>query len=73
MCLLVLRSEEYQEAVAQGWNLKEVCKTQRGDDWRRPRLCHIIKDPVTGMGLSILPVEGEIHTRTHINIVKWNV
>ncbi|XP_062845017.1 NHERF family PDZ scaffold protein 4b [Trichomycterus rosablanca] len=59
LCLLVLSSEEYEQAVAQGWNLKEVCRAQRGEDWRPPRLCHIIKDPAAGLGLSILPVEGE--------------
>uniref|UniRef100_A0A4W4FY26 PDZ domain-containing protein n=1 Tax=Electrophorus electricus TaxID=8005 RepID=A0A4W4FY26_ELEEL len=57
--LLVLGSEEYEQAMAQGWNLREVARAQRGDAWRPPRLCHITKDPVTGLGIIILPVKGE--------------
>lgn len=59
LCLLLLSSDEYEQAVAQGWNLKELCKAQRGEEWNPPRFCHIIRNPVSGLGLSIHPVEGE--------------
>ncbi|XP_026777870.1 NHERF family PDZ scaffold protein 4b isoform X1 [Pangasianodon hypophthalmus] len=59
LCLLVLRSDEYEQAVAQGWNLKELCRAQRGEEWKPPRLCHIIRNHVSGLGFSIHPVEGE--------------
>ncbi|XP_076867912.1 NHERF family PDZ scaffold protein 4b isoform X2 [Brachyhypopomus gauderio] len=59
LCLLVLGSEEYEQAVAQGWNLREVARAQRGDAWNPPRLCHITRDPVAGLGFSIQPVHGE--------------
>ncbi|XP_072524980.1 NHERF family PDZ scaffold protein 4b isoform X2 [Salminus brasiliensis] len=59
LCMLVLDGEEYEQAVAQGQDLKELASAQRGEGWRPPRLCHITRDPVTGLGLSILPVEGE--------------
>ncbi|XP_053474518.1 NHERF family PDZ scaffold protein 4b isoform X3 [Ictalurus furcatus] len=59
LCLLLLSSDEYEQAVAQGWNLKELCKAQRGEEWNPPRFCHIIRNPASGLGLSIHPVEGE--------------
>ncbi|KAM9441398.1 NHERF family PDZ scaffold protein 4b isoform 2-T3 [Clarias gariepinus] len=59
LCLLLLGSNEYEQAVAQGWNLKELCKAQRGKEWKPPRLCHIIKNPTSGLGFSIYAVEGE--------------
>ncbi|KAF5896658.1 Na(+)/H(+) exchange regulatory cofactor NHE-RF3-like [Clarias magur] len=59
LCLLLLGSAEYEQAVAQGWNLKELCKAQRGEEWKPPRLCHIIKNPASGLGFSINAVEGE--------------
>ncbi|XP_022523387.2 PDZ domain containing 3b isoform X1 [Astyanax mexicanus] len=59
LCMLVLDGEEYEQAVAQSQNLKELASAQRGGDWSPPRLCHITRDHVTGLGFSILPVEGE--------------
>ncbi|KAK3527623.1 hypothetical protein QTP86_030480 [Hemibagrus guttatus] len=59
LCLLLLSSDEYEQAVAQCWNLKELCKAKRGEDWNPPRLCHIVRNPVSGLGFSIHPVEGE--------------
>ncbi|XP_017557234.1 PDZ domain containing 3b isoform X1 [Pygocentrus nattereri] len=59
LCLLVLDGEEYEQAVAQGRDLKELASAQRGEGWKPPRLCHITRDPGTGLGFSILPVEGE--------------
>ncbi|KAI4894149.1 hypothetical protein NFI96_022768, partial [Prochilodus magdalenae] len=59
LCLLVLSNEEYEQAVTQGQDLRKLACAQRGDDWKPPRLCHITKNPVTGLGFSILPVEGE--------------
>ncbi|GAA6103320.1 PDZ domain containing 3b [Tachysurus ichikawai] len=59
LCLLLLSSDEYEQAVAQGWNLKELCKAQRGEEWNPPRLCHVVRNPASGLGFSIHPVEGE--------------
>ncbi|KAF7688680.1 hypothetical protein HF521_013487 [Silurus meridionalis] len=58
LCFLLLSSDEYEQAVAQGWNLKELSKAQRGKEWNPPRLCYI-KRSASGLGFSIHPVEGE--------------
>ncbi|KAK7173138.1 hypothetical protein R3I93_003071 [Phoxinus phoxinus] len=57
-CFLVLDEKAYDQAVSEGRDLRELAKASRGEGWRPPRLCHIKKD-ATGLGLNILPVEGE--------------
>ncbi|XP_023869837.1 Na(+)/H(+) exchange regulatory cofactor NHE-RF3 [Salvelinus sp. IW2-2015] len=57
--LLVLKGEEYKEALAQGLDLQALTRTYRGETCSRPRLCHITRDPVLGLGISIIPIEGQ--------------
>ncbi|XP_041733286.2 Na(+)/H(+) exchange regulatory cofactor NHE-RF3 [Coregonus clupeaformis] len=57
--LLVLSGEEYKEALAQGLDLQALTRAYRGESCSRPRLCHITRDPVLGLGISIIPIEGQ--------------
>ncbi|XP_041949668.1 PDZ domain containing 3b isoform X1 [Alosa sapidissima] len=59
LCLLLLDGKAYDQAVAQGCDLKALARAQRGEDWDPPRLCHIARDSSQGLGLRILPIEGE--------------
>ncbi|XP_051526461.1 Na(+)/H(+) exchange regulatory cofactor NHE-RF3-like [Myxocyprinus asiaticus] len=59
LCFLVLDGQAYDKAVSEGCDLRELAKTNRGEEWRPPRLCHITREASSGLGFSILPVEGE--------------
>ncbi|XP_054611421.1 NHERF family PDZ scaffold protein 4b isoform X2 [Dunckerocampus dactyliophorus] len=59
LCLLVLDGDEYEKAVAWGHDLRDVARTHKGDNSEPPRLCHIIRDPVSGLGVSFTPVGAE--------------
>nr|XP_029537572.1 Na(+)/H(+) exchange regulatory cofactor NHE-RF3-like [Oncorhynchus nerka] len=61
LLLLVLKGEEYKEALAQGLDLQALIRAYRGETCSRPRLCHITKDSVLGLGISIIPIEGFYH------------
>lgn len=58
LCLLVLDGEEYEQVVAQGQNLRGLASVSKGEGCKPPRLCHITRDPVHGLGLNFTPVEG---------------
>ncbi|XP_076607434.1 NHERF family PDZ scaffold protein 4b [Chaetodon auriga] len=59
LCLLVLDEEEYKQAVSQGQDLRGVARIKKGKGCKPPRLCHITKHPVSGLGISFTPVEGQ--------------
>ncbi|XP_057206366.1 Na(+)/H(+) exchange regulatory cofactor NHE-RF4 isoform X1 [Triplophysa rosa] len=57
--LLVLSAQDYGIAVSEGRDLLSIARAHSGEGCSRPRLCHITKEPGCGLGLSIIPVEGE--------------
>ncbi|XP_035522209.1 PDZ domain containing 3b isoform X1 [Morone saxatilis] len=59
LCLLVLDGEEYEQAVSRGQDLRGRARAHKGEGCKPPRLCHITRDPVSGLGINFTPVEGE--------------
>nr|XP_046267763.1 PDZ domain containing 3b isoform X2 [Scatophagus argus] len=66
LCLLVLDGVEYEQAVSRGQDLQSLVRVHKG--FKPPRLCHITRDPVSGLGISFTPVEGE-KGRFTVNLV----
>lgn len=58
LCVLVLDGEAYEKAVLQGEDLRDLVKTYKYGDYKPPRLCHITRNLVSGLGISFTPVEG---------------
>ncbi|XP_018548094.1 NHERF family PDZ scaffold protein 4b isoform X2 [Lates calcarifer] len=59
LCLLVLDGEAYELAVSQGEDLRGLARAHKDKGCKPPRLCHITRDPVSGLGINFTPVEGE--------------
>ncbi|KAG7516421.1 Na(+)/H(+) exchange regulatory cofactor NHE-RF3-like isoform X1 [Solea senegalensis] len=59
LCLLVFNEEAYEQAVSQGQDLRDLARAHMGKYTKPPRLCHITRHPVSGLGISFTPVEGE--------------
>ncbi|XP_074528912.1 NHERF family PDZ scaffold protein 4b [Halichoeres trimaculatus] len=59
LCLLVLDGEEYERILSQGKDLRGLIRDHKGESLKPPRLCHIKRDPASGLGISFTPVEGE--------------
>ncbi|XP_073335216.1 NHERF family PDZ scaffold protein 4b [Pagrus major] len=59
LCLLVLNGEEYERALSRGQDLHDLTRAQKGEGCKPPRLCHITRDHVSGLGINFAPVEGE--------------
>ncbi|XP_054459275.1 Na(+)/H(+) exchange regulatory cofactor NHE-RF3-like isoform X2 [Anoplopoma fimbria] len=57
--LLVLRGDEYEQAVSIGLDLQKLAKSSKGDGWSRPRLCHVSGHPELGLGMTFTSVEGQ--------------
>uniref|UniRef100_A0A8C4ZDV2 PDZ domain-containing protein n=1 Tax=Gadus morhua TaxID=8049 RepID=A0A8C4ZDV2_GADMO len=58
--LLVLREEEYEQAVSWCLDLQEVARSNRGDNHdHKARLCHVTRNPVQGLGITIRHVQGQ--------------
>lgn len=63
LCLLVLDGEEYEQAVSRGQDIRSL--TREDKSCKPPRLCHITKDPVSGLGISFAPLEGNTFPGNH--------
>lgn len=59
ICLLVLDGEDYEQVVSRGQDLKGLTRTQRDKNCKPPRLCHITRDPDSGLGINFTPLEGK--------------
>ncbi|XP_038564086.1 PDZ domain containing 3b isoform X1 [Micropterus salmoides] len=59
LCLLVLDGKKYEQAVSRGEDLRGLVMAYKCEGYKPPRLCHIIRDPVTGLGINFTPMEGE--------------
>ncbi|XP_077962255.1 NHERF family PDZ scaffold protein 4b isoform X3 [Gasterosteus aculeatus] len=59
LCLLVLDGEQYEHALSRGHDLRGLSRAHKGEGCKPPRLCHITKDPTSGLGITFTPVEGE--------------
>ncbi|XP_044225529.1 PDZ domain containing 3b isoform X1 [Thunnus albacares] len=59
LCLLVLDGEEYEQVLSRGQDLQGLVRAHKGESCKPPRLCHITRDPVSGLGINFTPVEGE--------------
>ncbi|XP_075330381.1 Na(+)/H(+) exchange regulatory cofactor NHE-RF3-like [Odontesthes bonariensis] len=57
--LLVLRQNEYEQALSMGVDLQLLVKASKGEHWSRPRLCYISKHPEHGFGMTTLSVNGQ--------------
>ncbi|XP_033833018.1 Na(+)/H(+) exchange regulatory cofactor NHE-RF4-like [Periophthalmus magnuspinnatus] len=56
--LLVLRKHEYEQAVSSDLDLKSLVKSFKGENFYRPKLCHIKRDPEHGLGFNLITLEG---------------
>ncbi|KAG1951628.1 Na(+)/H(+) exchange regulatory cofactor NHE-RF3 [Pimephales promelas] len=58
--LLVLSAQDYEFAVSERRDLMLLARAYHPvEGCSRPRLCYITKEPGSGLGLSIIPIEGE--------------
>lgn len=65
LSLLVVDGGMYEKAVSRGQNPRGLTSIRRGEGCKPPRLCHIPKDPVSGLGINFTPVEGSSITGHH--------
>ncbi|XP_061924549.1 Na(+)/H(+) exchange regulatory cofactor NHE-RF4-like isoform X1 [Entelurus aequoreus] len=64
LVLLVLRRNDYDQAVCMGVDLQKLATASKGGPCSRPRLCHISQSPQCGLGMALTSVEG--HKGQHI-------
>ncbi|KAK7925438.1 hypothetical protein WMY93_007748 [Mugilogobius chulae] len=65
MSLLVLNGNEYEQSKSKGHDLRDVATLTKCEGCKPPRLCHISKDSVSGLGISFTAVEGQ---KGHFNV-----
>ena len=58
LCLLVLDGKQYERAVSQGKDLRGLVRAYNEEGCKPPRLCHITRHPVSGLGINFTPLEG---------------
>lgn len=63
LCLLVLDGEDYERAVSRGQDLQRLAHMD--ESCKPPRLCHITRDPVSGLGITVTPLEGKTSPCNH--------
>lgn len=68
LCLLVIDGEEYERAVSQGQDLRNLTRAHKGEGCKPPRLCHITKNPASGLGINFTPVEGNSSNHKKIKV-----
>lgn len=67
--LLVLSAQDYEFAVSEGRDLMSLARAYHPvEGCSRPRLCYITKEPGSGLGLRIIPIEGTAPFASAINI-----
>lgn len=67
LCLLVLDGDEYEQVVCRGQDLRGLVRAHKGESCKPPRLYHITRDPVSGLGINFTPVEGNTTLGNHKN------
>lgn len=65
LCLLVLDGDEYEQAVSRGQDLRGMARAHKDKGCKPPRLCHITRDPASGLGINFTPVEGNASCGNH--------
>ncbi|XP_061658767.1 NHERF family PDZ scaffold protein 4b isoform X2 [Syngnathoides biaculeatus] len=59
LCLLVLDGEAFDKAVAKKQDLRDLVKAYKSENLKPPRLCHITRDPILGLGINFTPIGAE--------------
>ncbi|XP_030602778.1 NHERF family PDZ scaffold protein 4b isoform X2 [Archocentrus centrarchus] len=59
ICLLVLDGEDYEQVASRGLDLKSLARAHMDENCKPPRLCHITRDPDSGLGINFTPLEGQ--------------
>ncbi|XP_028825564.1 putative PDZ domain-containing protein PDZK1P1 isoform X2 [Denticeps clupeoides] len=68
LCLMVLGESEYRTALTEGLDFRVMTRMHHGGSCCRPRLCHIVRDPLNGLGISI--IQSEVgKNRYHVNVL----
>uniref|UniRef100_A0A8C6TQM4 PDZ domain containing 3b n=1 Tax=Neogobius melanostomus TaxID=47308 RepID=A0A8C6TQM4_9GOBI len=59
LSLLVLSEEEYRLCKSKEYDFKKLPMVNKSECCKPPRLCHITKNPGSGLGIAFAPVEGQ--------------
>nr|XP_057936481.1 Na(+)/H(+) exchange regulatory cofactor NHE-RF4-like isoform X2 [Doryrhamphus excisus] len=70
--LLVLRRDEYDQAVCMGVDLQMLAAASKSGPCSRPRLCHISQHPHYGLGMTLISVEEKAGVTSGDRLVWMN-